>query len=139
MRRSALILLAVIADVVTAVAVFLPWAGVDGDSASVAGWGSAATPRLLGLFVLACAATALSFRSGVLLVGSDDRVAPHLVAIVLDGVSAMLALVVIGGAEAFVGANQASSVRYGALLALAAAGVAVAAGVVAMAVGSRAA
>ena len=136
MTRRAVIL-AVAADVVTGVAVFLPWAGVSGGSATVAAWGSAATPRLLGLVVLACVATALSVRGGVLLAGSDVRAALHAVAILLDGAAAILALIVVTGAESFVGTDEPADARYGVLLALAGAVVGAAAGVVALATATR--
>ena len=106
------------ADVVIGIAVFLPWAGVTGGTATVAGWGSSVAPRLTGLFVVAAAATALAFRAGAVLVEATTRTLPQLVGTVLDAVNVILALTVVFGAGAFVGTSEPAGPRLGAWLAL---------------------
>ncbi|MHB8717907.1 MAG: hypothetical protein ACYDAC_03310 [Candidatus Dormibacteria bacterium] len=137
LSRPRLLAAGAVADAVLGVAVFLPWAGVTLGTASVAGWGSPPTPRLLGLFVLAAAATALTLRGGSLLVAAGERAAPAMAASLLDGAAAILTLTVVAAPAAFVGTATTSSVRAGAWLALGAALVALLAGLVSVAAGPR--
>lgn len=120
--RGRLIIVAAVGAAVFGVAVFLPWAAAAGGLIQVAGWGSGYTPRLRGMLVIACAATALACLAASPIAGAHPARRPQATLVAAAGaalVALVATLLVLGGLAAFAGTSHRTTAGFGLGVALA--------------------